>query len=1154
MTNGELAGEKESADVESRCPSSVAEPGIYVFGDKKLCNVYHECECVSDNSTQCSFVQTNVCAIGTVFLNATGRCEPIELHGCDSSYLQSVSTGPAKNTSLDRDEEKRAFSLAESVNITGITDFRCPQGANDRFPDSQVCNLFHVCVSRAGQTFDQPFLCPFSTIFRYVDSATMYCDKRNKNDCVGKAFYQSDDNESILEKSVLVASNNNASHCFNTNEVLEDKLFCNVYHVCRDGRDIAYMCDNQLLFNPLSQICDYPINVVCYNKKIFKLADKELKKSVFSAPLIMTKTNNLTPSTNLFKKNGSLVQIYQAKFRLECPNSTEMRNYVIEDKIFCNVYHECYGDTGNAYVCGKNEAFETKVGACAPEHLVDCSGKLVLTESGQRAAKHPENKMNVNFKRMGSGEELVSGIGFDCRGRPNGHWRDTQFCDVFHACVNNEQKKTYSCAQLGGQRTYFDEETRRCEFVKTGSVSPCATNSFFKSAPSSESASMGGAKSAGQVVSRESSEGWRQFIRGRESFSCASRMDGFYASRWCNVFYRCFLGVKTEFLCPKMINSDRLWWVQHGSSQETPQTSAACVWPCETKKKCSSPGGSIVEVGDGKYDESGDEAERVWRISNCAGDSGLDDVFRLADADKSCQGQPEGAFFASQYCNVFHRCNNGKRKDFQCPKATNTPYDLWWNDEKSQCDWPCKVNCNKQIYASEKSALQIQNEDRSLNEVECRTSKLFDTKSFNFGQKNNYNTINNNNDNRHSFIRYNNPTTTATTTTTTTTTATTTTTIRRIDTKQIIGALPDENFVCLNSDGLLMSSQYCNVFYDCRRGQVSAAFYCDQGYFDSTTKSCVPSTHVQCASNPQLMYPFVAMIEQSQLEDIGCSNSIGSYIIHSNRFCNIYYVCDGRSTKPTTHRCYDRDKMHDAVFNREMRRCESKTNGEGKCEGEILPIKIRYQSSPIDYSKYVDLEPLSCRADQQYLAEHDKYCNLYHSCILGKYQMYACVTIGSFDKTSYFYYTNGDCAAPNADQCGPNKAIYPYEKLFLSNQSGGADNNSGRYAPVISPSLSYKGQSSYSSISLKAVLPYTPVCSMQPSKYLIPSGKYCNVFFECVNGKITTFACIDSTTGLFSGIFDASIRACKPYNQIDCPSNSLYTPEFDNGLHNEVIV
>ena len=57
-------------------------------------------------------------------------------------------------------------------------------------------------------------------------------------------------------------------------------------------------------------------------------------------------------------------------------------------------------------------------------------------------------------------ENLVGGIPFDCRGRPTGHFRDTRFCDIFHACVFGSQRKTYACP-IVGERTYYDEITRR---------------------------------------------------------------------------------------------------------------------------------------------------------------------------------------------------------------------------------------------------------------------------------------------------------------------------------------------------------------------------------------------------------------------------------------------------------------------------------------------------------------------------------------------------------------------------------------------------------------------------------------------------------------------------------------------------------------------
>lgn len=57
-------------------------------------------------------------------------------------------------------------------------------------------------------------------------------------------------------------------------------------------------------------------------------------------------------------------------------------------------------------------------------------------------------------------ENTLGGISFDCRFLPTGHWRDTNFCDVYHACVHGYQRKTYTCP-IVGERTYFDEFTQR---------------------------------------------------------------------------------------------------------------------------------------------------------------------------------------------------------------------------------------------------------------------------------------------------------------------------------------------------------------------------------------------------------------------------------------------------------------------------------------------------------------------------------------------------------------------------------------------------------------------------------------------------------------------------------------------------------------------
>ena len=200
------------------------------------------------------------------------------------------------------------------------------------------------------------------------------------------------------------------------------------------------------------------------------------------------------------------------------------------------------------------------------------------------------------------------------------------------------------------------------------------------------------------------------------------------------MFYRCFGGIKNEFLCAKMVNGDRLWWLQHSTQTQLPQASAQCQWPCDTQRKCTSAGGILVERPDGSVSDGIADADRVWNSCNCSPAPGTgsgtgtgqvqednsNDIFRLPDAENNCGGAQEGASIpSSKYCNVFHVCISGKRKDFLCPKASNGQYELWWSEAAKRCEWPCKVQCSKQIFGGSQGASQIQSLDRQINVYEC---------------------------------------------------------------------------------------------------------------------------------------------------------------------------------------------------------------------------------------------------------------------------------------------------------------------------------------------------------------------------------------------------------------------------------------------------
>ncbi|RMZ92813.1 hypothetical protein BpHYR1_016676 [Brachionus plicatilis] len=314
-------------------------------------------------------------------------------------------------------------------------------------------------------------------------------------------------------------------------------------------------------------------------------------------------------------------------------------------------------------------------------------------------------------------EQTITGIYFDCSNKPTGPNKDNQYCDIYHACVFGKQQKTYVCAH-NGEPFYYDENTQKCEFSS------------------------------------------------KNHSGCLS------GNRWCNVYYRCFNKNKFEFLCAKMQSGGRLWWMEHSSSRYVSQSEAQCEWPCDTGRPCASPGGILID--DGSVRESPSEAQMVydscpkakmrnptsrkyaWSFLQVYGQKNTEksdlynsvsddaksgtisqtkleyffqnnsnDFNRMPDTENFCQGATDGTFVPNPlYCNLFHVCVKGFRKDFLCSKGSNS-YDLWWNDATKQCEWPCKLKCDKKIFGSLNSAAEISAIDYSLNPVLCKINQKF---------------------------------------------------------------------------------------------------------------------------------------------------------------------------------------------------------------------------------------------------------------------------------------------------------------------------------------------------------------------------------------------------------------------------------------------
>ena len=73
-----------------------------------------------------------------------------------------------------------------------------------------------------------------------------------------------------------------------------------------------------------------------------------------------------------------------------------------------------------------------------------------------------------------------------------------------------------------------------------------------------------------------------------------------------------------------------------------------------------------------------------------------------------------------------------------------------------------------------------------------------------------------------------------------------------------------------------------------------------------------------------------------------------------------------------------------------------------------------------------------------------------------------------------------------------------------------------------------------------------PSCTQAKDAFALPDKKFCNLFYECSDSKLSSFICIDNATGMLNGIFDVAESTCKPFNASECLTNAFFNPESED--------
>ena len=186
--------------------------------------------------------------------------------------------------------------------------------------------------------------------------------------------------------------------------------------------------------------------------------------------------------------------VYGTELRPDCPS--HVSNVLVADANYCNIFYHCQSGHGSVYICREGTVFDSLnqegISSCRSEELIDCGNRLILTSQGKRLSIYRRkdkpisntNLLNFNHNYLKErkitlnndhnskysnfillppptlNQKVVIDVPFDCKGRIDGHWRDTRYCDVFHACIAGEQRRSYGCNQIG-ERFYFDDALQR---------------------------------------------------------------------------------------------------------------------------------------------------------------------------------------------------------------------------------------------------------------------------------------------------------------------------------------------------------------------------------------------------------------------------------------------------------------------------------------------------------------------------------------------------------------------------------------------------------------------------------------------------------------------------------------------------------------------
>lgn len=570
----------------------------------------------------------------------------------------------------------------------GVYDNGCPKDSRiEKLLPHKNCGQYYQCFHGALVARNCPRGLNFNAVLEKCDSTLCFTKPGHNNSTIDEL-----DANNPSDASQICSSTD-------LNGVLIAHENCNEFYKCSHGIAVALKCAQGLLFDTLTDKCDWAQNVDCGERAT--VIENQMSTT-------KTKINKRYPD---FKEKNKLENPSTTKIRLENPDSSknELENSyfslasvlcssdytdgVLAAHEHCNSFYKCSRGEPISVKCAKSLLYDPIKKRCENREIVQCDDRTIAEDeiSNNNA---PNEEKNINSEENENYSPAAICASKNSERDVAAHER----CSHFYKCMGKEPV-AFKCPG----NLLFNSKKNICDWPTNVD---CGDKIKSNDTDIENEKRTDDTRSADIRCSSENSDG---ILIVHDS---------------CNKFYKCINGKLIETKCPGMLlynpKTENCDWPTHVNCEDRkiPESALALRTgdqnDVENENENEDENRKVKSTyflkkdidggdgdGDGGEEENSISSGRLFGShhdsDNLHADLGdIDDNSEsndyLTDAAKICDAEnSDGILLPHENCNQYYKCfERGAMAQF-------CQLNHYYNPNKAQCDWIRNVNCDSRV-------------------------------------------------------------------------------------------------------------------------------------------------------------------------------------------------------------------------------------------------------------------------------------------------------------------------------------------------------------------------------------------------------------------------------------------------------------------------